>query len=208
MSLVSARVREFLEEYGERAALVLRSALEVAEEYRASGKNVLGDFDYRGLVQKLKLKGVSYNPSPLLRKLEREYGIIETTYKSEKQHWWRFIDEEAVREALEGDEEIEDPKLIMLKVQVAALGISEIKEKLKKLTSKKKLNAADRKWFKNFAFDTLPLITKVVQEILEEGYEDPELMEAVSALKLSLRVAKKLKVKPLPLPELDEEISP
>ncbi len=208
MSLVAARVKEFLEEYGERAALVLRAALEVSEEYKAAGKNVLGDFDYKGLVQKLKLKGISYNPSPLLRKLEREYGIIETTYKSEKQHWWKFIDEEAVREALEGEEDVEDPKLIMLKVQAAALGLGEIKEKLKKLSSKKKLNAAEKKWFKNFAFETLPLIVRIAETVIEEGYEDPELMEAVRVLKLSMKVANKLKAKGLITLEIDEEISP
>ncbi len=208
MSLVAARIKEFLEEYGERAALILRSALEVSDEYKASGKNALGDFDYKGLVQKLKLKGINYNPSPLLRKLEREYGIIETTYKSEKQHWWKFIDEEAIRDVLEGEEDIEDPKLIMLKVQTSALGIGEIKDKLKKLASKKKLNAAERKWFKNFAFETLPLIVRIVEVTIEEGYEDPELMEAIKVLKLSMKVANKLKARNvLPL-EIGEEINP
>ncbi len=206
MSLVAARTKELLEEYGERAALVLKAALQVTDEYRASGKNSLGDFDYKGLVKKLKLMGVEYNPSPLLRKMEREYGIIETSYKSDKQHWWRFVDEEAVREALEEGEEIEDPKLAMLKVQAAALELHEIKEKLKKLASKKKLSSAEKKWFRNFAFETLPLVVKIAEEVMEEGYEDPELLDSVRVIKLALRVAQKMKAKlALELPAMKVE---
>jgi len=199
MSLALARVREFLEEYGERAALVLKAALQVTDKYRAEGKNALGDFDYKGLTQTLKLMGVEYKPSLLLSKLEKEYGIIETTYKSGNQHWWRFVEEDAVREALEEEDEVEDPKLVMLKVQAAALG-------LKLLLSKKRLSASDKKWFRNFAFETLPLVAKLAQEVVEEGYEDPELLEALRVLKLSLKVASKLKSKvPLDLPSLEVE---
>ncbi|ABU81693.1 hypothetical protein [Ignicoccus hospitalis] len=206
MSLALARVREFLEEYGERAALVLKAALQVTDKYRAEGKNALGDFDYKGLTQTLKLMGVEYKPSLLLSKLEKEYGIIETTYKSGNQHWWRFVEEDAVREALEEEDEVEDPKLVMLKVQAAALGLEEIKGKLKLLLSKKRLSASDKKWFRNFAFETLPLVAKLAQEVVEEGYEDPELLEALRVLKLSLKVASKLKSKvPLDLPSLEVE---
>jgi len=206
MSLALARAKEFLEEYGERAALVLKAALQVTDEYRASGKNTLGDFDYKGVVKKLKLMGVDYKPSLLLSKMEKEYGLIETTYKSGNQHWWRFVDEEAVREALEEDEELEDPKLVMLKVQASALELDKLKEKLKLLSSKKRLSASDKKWFKNFAFETLPLVVKIAQEVVEEGYEDPELLESVRVLKLALRVARKLKAKvSLELPALEVE---
>ncbi|NPA84737.1 MAG: hypothetical protein GXO07_01875 [Crenarchaeota archaeon] len=206
MSLALARVKELIEEYGERAALVLRAALEVADEYRASGKSALGDFDYKGLVRKLKLMGVEYKPSLLLSKMEKEYGIIETTYKSGNQHWWRFVDEDAVREALEEDEELEDPKLTMLKVQASALELDKVKQRLKLLSSKKKLSASDKKWFKSFAFETLPLVAKIAQEVIEEGYEDPEVTEAIRVLKLSLKVARKLKAKvPLELPALEVE---
>jgi len=206
MSLALARAKEFLEEYGERAALVLKAALQVADEYRASGKNALGDFDYKGVVKKLKLMGVDYKPSLLLSKMEKEYGLIETTYKSGNQHWWRFVDEEAVREALEEDEELEDPKLVMLKVQASALELDKLKEKLKLLMSKKKLSASDKKWFRTFAFETLPLVVKIAQEVVEEGYEDPELLESVRVLKLALRVARKLKAKvSLELPALEVE---
>ena len=206
MSLALARVKELLEEYGERAALVLKAALEVTDEYRASGKNALGDFDYKGLVKKLRLMGIEYKPSPLLTKMEKEYGIIETSYKSGNQHWWRFVDEDAVREALEEDEDLEDPKLVMLKVQASALELHKLKQKLKLLSSKKKLSSSDKKWFKTFAFETLPLVVKIAQEVVDEGYEDPELLDAVRVLKLSLRVARKLKAKvPVELPAIEVE---
>ncbi|UXD21336.1 hypothetical protein IPA_03055 [Ignicoccus pacificus DSM 13166] len=211
MNVAEARAREFLERYGEKGELVLRAALETAEEYRKTGKDVLGDFDYKGVVRKLKLYGLEYNPSPLLSKLEKEYSLIETTYKSSGQHWWRFVDEESIRLALEGDdeEELEDPEVAVLKVQIAALELDEVKERLLKILNKKKMSVADKKWFKNFAFETLPLIAQVAQKVLEEGYEDdPELLEPVRVLQLAMKVAKVAKVKAvrkLELPALKVE---
>ncbi len=198
MNVAEARAREFIEKYGERGQLVLRAALETAEEYRRVGKDALGDFDYKGVVRKLKLYGLNYNPSPLLSKLEKEYALIETTYKSNGQHWWRFIDEDAIRLALEGEEEeeeLEDPEVAVLKVQIAALELDEVKERLLKILNKKKMSVADKKWFKTFAFETLPLIAQVAQKVLEEGYEDPELMEPVKVLQLALKVSKIAKIK-------------
>ena len=209
MNVAEARAREFLEKYGEKGELVLRAALETAEEYKKSGKDVLGDFDFKGVIRRLKLRGIEYNPSPLLSKLEREYSLIETTYKSSGQHWWKFIDEDAIRAALEVDEEeIEDPEVAMLKVQIAALELEEAKERLLKILNKRKMSVADKKWFKAFAFESLPLITQVAQKVLEEGYEDPELLEPVKVLQLALKVAKiaKLKaVKKMELPALKIE---
>ncbi len=197
MNVAEARAREFLEKYGERGEMVLRAALDVAEAYRRKGKAVLGDFDFKGVVKRLKHYGLEYNPSPLLSKLEKEYALIETSYKSSNQHWWKFVDEEAIRLALneEEDEEEIDPQVAVLKVQVAALELSDIKEKLAKVLSKGKMSIAERKWFKNFAFETLPLIAKVAEKVLEEGYEDPELLEAVEVLKLAMKVSRLVKVK-------------
>ena len=197
MNVAEARAREFLEKYGERGEMVVRAALEVADAYRKKGKAVLGDFDFKGVVKRLKQYGFDYNPSPLLSKLEKEYALIETSYKSANQHWWRFVDEEALRLALsEEDEEEElDPQIAVLKVQTAALEIDEVKAKLAKILSKGKMSVAEKKWFRNFAFETLPLIAKVAEKVLEEGIEDPELLETVEVLKLSLKVSKLAKLK-------------
>ncbi|ALU11523.1 hypothetical protein EYM_02030 [Ignicoccus islandicus DSM 13165] len=198
MNVAEARAREFLEKYGERGEMVVRAALEVADAYRRKGKAALGDFDFKGVVKRLKQYGVDYNPSPLLSKLEKEYALIETSYKSSNQHWWKFVDEEALRLALneeEEDEEELDPQIAVLKVQVAALELDEAKEKLAKIINRKKMTVADKKWFKNFAFETLPLIAKVAEKVLEEGIEDPELLEAVEVIKLALKASKLAKVK-------------
>ena len=93
---VRERLLEFLANYGERGLAVVRAAVEAALAGRGSPGVRLGDFSYREVVARLRSWGLDYNPSMLLRILERDYGVIETTYRSSNQHWWRFLDLNAV----------------------------------------------------------------------------------------------------------------
>ncbi len=99
---VRERVLEFLARYGEKGYYVLKAAVEASLEGGSSRRGVrLGDFSYREVVAKLKSYGLEYNPANLLSRLEREYAVIETSYRSGGQHWWRFIDLDAVIAALD-----------------------------------------------------------------------------------------------------------
>jgi len=102
---VRERVLEFLARYGEKGFYVLKAAVEACIEGRSARRGVrLGDFSYREVAARLREYGLEYNPSNLLSLLEREYAVIETTYRSSGQHWWRFIDLDAVIEALDAYE--------------------------------------------------------------------------------------------------------
>ena len=82
-------LEEFIAEYGERGTLVLRAIL---EEYMSpKGRAALGDFSFQGLKRRINSYGVRYNPAPLLRVLEKNIGVIETTYRSTSQRWWRVL---------------------------------------------------------------------------------------------------------------------
>jgi hypothetical protein len=54
----------------------------------------------KGLRSRLKSWGIEYNPVPLLLKLEKEIGVIETSYRSTTQRWWHVIDRRALENAL------------------------------------------------------------------------------------------------------------
>ena len=96
--LVKARVLDFLEKYGDKGFIVLKTAIEIS--LSNTNNRRFGDFSYQSLVFRLNSMGIGYNPSNILRILEREYGVIEKTYSSSRQKWYRFIDLDAVREAL------------------------------------------------------------------------------------------------------------
>ncbi len=99
---VRERVLEFLAKYGEKGYLVLKAAVEAAISGRGQRRGLrLGDFSYREVVAKLKEYGVEYNPANLLSRLEREYAVIETSYKTSGQHWWKFANLDAVIEAID-----------------------------------------------------------------------------------------------------------
>jgi len=98
---VRERALVFLSEYGEKGRVLLESIIEAYHRVRERGGPLLGDFDYRTLVELLETKGGGSRPGRLLRVLEREYDLIETSYKSSRQHWWIIRDIEELRRALE-----------------------------------------------------------------------------------------------------------
>ncbi len=184
------RVFEVLEKYGDKAYLLLKTILEVSREYVYQGKNKNGDFDYRGLILKLKASGLDYNPSNLLRILEYEYGLIETSYKSSNQHWWKIINFQELDRALkeyEGlDDNIDDPEVLLIKLQVQSLDLQGVKKILERMLKKTRLSEIDKKRFRRIVFEDLELLVKVLKRALE--YED-YLQEEISLMREVLGLA-------------------
>ena len=130
VNIIRVSLLECYRRYGEKLVSVLKTAIGIAKENRLRGGQLPGDFDYRSLVDGLSSIGFQYNPSLLLRSLEREYGVIETSYRSSNQHWYRFRDLEAVEQALNSiiglDNVDEDPEIAMVKIQIKALGANRV----------------------------------------------------------------------------------
>ncbi len=204
---VRERVLEFLAEYGERGYMVLKAAVEAALAQQGRSAR-LGDFSYRELVSRLRAHGFEYNPSMLLRILERDYGVIETSYKSTTQHWWRFVSIDDVIDALEeyeqgvnvienDREDVLDPELELLRVQIAALEPHKLIETLERLAAKPKLSPQDKLMYARLAFNELEKVVEVLRKA--EAYQD-ELAEEIEMLKrilkLASRVAKRLLIRP------------
>ncbi|WP_440059581.1 hypothetical protein ACSU1N_07290 [Thermogladius sp. 4427co] len=166
---VYSATRAFLEKYGDKGFMVLKAALDVAGDPNIDHR--YGDFSFKSLVLRLARLGFNYNPVNLLRALEKEYGVIEKSYTSSSQTWWRFRDPEAVRKAVLGDTiEIEDPRISLLKIKYEALEPGIIKNHLVKLASKTVLTKVDREGFRRIVFEDLPKLVELYYEML--GYED------------------------------------
>jgi hypothetical protein len=203
---VKSRVLEFLAEYSERGYAVLKAAVEAS--LSAANRGVrLGDFSFREIVSRLKAWGIEYNPSMLLRIMERDYGIIETSYKSASQHWWKFIDLDAVMEALEEYEKgvsiSESPSMeyeneqvnveeALLKLQIASLNPYELARRLEKFLLKPRLTSADYGILRSIAFNELPAVIDVLQRAEEMGYEGEEIEVLQYVIRLAEKLASKL----------------
>ncbi len=201
---VKERTLEFLSNYGDKGYVVLKAAVECALSTR-KGEVRLGDFNYRGIVQRLRLMGIEYNPSMILRILERDYGIIETTYRSQNQHWWKFLSIDDVIEALReyeegiivGEEDYNDidPEVEVLRIQIAALAPQELEEKLRRLASKPILSRYERKVFEQIAFKYLTKVGMLLKKAMR--YQDElqeEIAQLVRVLKLAAKIANKLSI--------------
>lgn len=161
---------DFLVKYGERGKAVLEAAIRASSKIRSSHKNLPvppGDFDYRSLVEELGSMGYSYNPSPILRILEREYGLIRTTLHTSRQRWYVFSSNE-VREIIEKhvlrsleEQESEDPDLIIARIQLISVMPERIKIFLKKLASKPTWSESDYRKLRRLSQDELRLLIKI-----------------------------------------------
>ncbi|MEM0363052.1 MAG: hypothetical protein QXH75_04540 [Sulfolobaceae archaeon] len=190
LGTVKDRTLEALLKYGDKAKYILKAAIEIAQENKGGE---LGDFSYKQLVEKLEELGVNYDPRMILRALEKDYGILETTYKSANQHWWKFIDIEQTKIALDGNENTEeDPQISLILIQYNSLNIKDIERKLMFLIKKPKLFDMDRKNFMQFAFEILPLIVKLYYKAsqYEETYEIAERLKKI--INLAKRVSSRL----------------
>jgi hypothetical protein len=186
---VRDRTTEALLRFGDRCKLILKVAISIAE---SNDKKELGDFDYKTLVEKLQEAGLDKDPKMILRALERDYGIIETTYKSANQHWWRFINIEEVKEAI-GDE-IEDPEIQLIKIQANSLNLTELERKLRFMLNKPVLSEVDRALFKKIAFEELNYVMEVYRKasMYEETYDIAEKVKIILTLatKVSMKIGK------------------
>ncbi len=196
VSLMESVLQEVLLRYGDRAYYVLKAAWEVSEEYAEDGRRYPGDFDFSGVVRKLRSWGIRYNPNQLLRILEREYSVIETTYKSVAQHWYSFADPQAVARVLkeyggisDDSEGIADPEAYVLEIQVEAIGIDDVLRKVKAIHRKHTLSVADREFMKRFVIEELPMIAKVLKDALR--YED-RFSDFIKKASLTLKLTKEI----------------
>jgi len=160
----------FLAKYGERGYAVLKAILEEARKPVRGPQ--LGDFSFKGVKARLASYGIDYNPSLLLAKLEREYGVIETSYKSGGQHWWRIVDRRAIEEAVReweggGEGEELDPRARVLRIQFYSLEPEALLTALARMERQSRLTRRDKLLLRRVAFEVLPLIAR----FLEEAYE-------------------------------------
>lgn len=199
---IRERVLEFLAQYGERGYAVLRAAVDAAVAARGRGVR-LGDFSHREVVARLKAWGIEYNPSMLLRILERDYGVVETSYRSGNQHWWKFLDIDAVVEALdeydrgagaveEEEAEIEDPEVELLRLQVASLDPEGLLSELRRLSAKPRLSRSELVRLRGLAFNEMEAVVRLLRRAEELGYEGPEVDLLRDILRLGSRLARKL----------------
>ena len=169
--ITRAQVLDFLRQYGDKGLLILRTALDIALDPNIDHR--LGDFSYKHLVIRLRAMGINYNPSNLLRIMEREYSLIEKTYSSSNQKWWRFIDLDGVRNAVNeymGGISFDDPRLRILLIKYRSLEPTRILSFLKRILTKPVISSIDKKVFKEIVFKELDLIAEILEKMIE--YED------------------------------------
>lgn len=165
-----SKLAAFLERFGEKGLLVLKAAFDISQDPNIDHR--LGDFSYKHLVLRLASMGLQYNPVNLLRVLEKEYGVIEKSYSSSNQTWWRFSDLESVKRVLSEHYNIEadDPKIRALLIKYKSLEPVMLLDRLRKLLVKERLTANDKEAFKEFVFSELDKITMLINEM--EKYEE------------------------------------
>ncbi|BDC18115.1 hypothetical protein [Acidianus sp. HS-5] len=184
---VKDRTTEALLRFGDRCKAILKVAISIAE---SNDKKELGDFDYKTLVEKLQGDGFDKDPKMILRALERDYGIIETSYRSANQHWWRFIDIEGVKDAI-GDS-VEDPEIQLIKIQANSLNLAELERKLRFMLNKSTLSDVDKALFRKIAFEELNYVMEVYRKasMYEETYDIVERIKII--LNLAAKVSSKI----------------
>ncbi|WP_338603550.1 hypothetical protein V6M85_04540 [Sulfolobus tengchongensis] len=187
---VKDRTLEAILKYGDKARYILKAAINIAEE---NENRELGDFSYKQLVEKLEELGINYDPRMILRALEKDYGIIETTYKSANQHWWKFIDLEQTKLAFNNNDNDEEPEISLIVIQYNSLNVKDIEQKLLFLLRKPRLLDLDKKNFMRFSFETLPLLVKLYYKAsqYEETYEIAERLKKIINLarRISMRIS-------------------
>ncbi len=191
LGTVRDRTIEAILKYGDKAKYVIKVALEIAEE---NENKELGDFSYKQLIEKFNELNINYDPRMVLRALEKDYGILQTTYKSSNQHWWKFIDIEQTRQVvLEENTQEEEPEISLIIIQYNSLSVKEIEKKLMFYLKKPRLNDIDKRSFSNLAFDLLPKIVELYNRAsqIEETYEIAENLRKIISLarRVSMRIS-------------------
>ena len=155
-------------------------------------------------MSKLREKGINYNPNQLLRILERDFGVIETTYRSSNQRWWRFTNPSAVARALdvyegkESDELVEDPEILLLKLQIEVIDIRKLLNEVMNLLTKRVLTQSDKERIKQLLFNDLTLVVKTFKKTQKYPEEFREFNDnVILLLKYLMAIMKKLKGLPV-----------
>jgi len=178
---VKDRTLEFLLKFGEKGKQTLIAALEFSNE---NERTELGDFNYKSVTEKLTEKGYNFDPKMILRALEKDFGIIETSYKSSNQHWWKFIDREQVENIVNDNKET-DPKVELIRIKFYSLEPQKIEKRLELISKKSILTEVDKKTFRLMVFDEL---TKLA-EIYDEASQFEETLQIVESIKRILTLA-------------------
>lgn len=178
---VSDRTLEFLLKFGDKGKETLIAAIECSYE---NERTELGDFSYKSVVEKLTEKGYNFDPKMILRALEKDFGIIETTYKSSNQHWWKFIDREQVENVVNENKDT-DPKVELIRIKFYSLEPQKIEKRLELMSKKSILTEVDKKTFRLMVFDEL---TKLA-EIYDEASQFEETLQIVESIKRILTLA-------------------
>ncbi|RLG83468.1 MAG: hypothetical protein DRO18_07875 [Thermoprotei archaeon] len=190
-------VTDILVKYGERAFEVLKVAVDIALENRSLGKRLPGDFDFRTLAYRLHLNGIKYNPSRLLSIIEKEYGIIETTYRSSNQRWWRFTNLHGIMEILNKyeltEEVIDDPEIYLIRLQLKLLKLGELSKVINELLNKSKLLKEDEERIRELVFNELEAVVKVLKRMMKfKDRFEREINECLNVLKLMSKLVNRV----------------
>jgi len=190
-SALRTAMLEAYHKYGQRFLLVMKTAIAIAKENKLRESALPGDFEYKSLVERLSAIGFSYNPSLLLRILEREYRLIETSYKSTSQRWYKFrydigYIETIISSLTAGNEVLDDPDIVMIRIQLSSLRPKYWLSKLKSMSIKEKLSKTDVSLFEKFSFNILPKFIRILKHA--EEYEEVFLIE-INAIKEIIQLA-------------------
>jgi hypothetical protein len=169
---VQELIDDFLARYGEKGRAVLLAAVEaMIEIQRKSEYTRLGDFDYKTLKEMLERLGGGVNPTNYLRALEREYGIVNQTYRSTRQQWWSFANKEAILSWYERQtgKPSDDPVVKVLVVKYRVLKPEEKLSRLEALSRKPSLSPVEQKEIMDFVFNELDKVLLVLNEIKKYG---------------------------------------
>jgi len=169
---VQELINDFLARYGEKGRAVLLAAVDaMIEIQRRSEYTRLGDFDYKTLKEMLEKLGGGVNPTNYLRALEREYGIVNQTYRSTRQQWWSFANKEAILSWYERQtgKPSDDPVVKVLVVKYRVLKPEEKLSRLEALSRKPLLSLVEQKEIMDFVFNELDKVLLVLNEIKKYG---------------------------------------
>jgi len=188
VDIVKARLAEFLLKYGEKA----RALIEAIREASLRNDNPdAGDFSYKQVMEILDSKGYAFDPKNLLRILEKDYGLIETSFRTSSQHWWRV----KAREILSGDEgadDLQDPRVAAIKIKAASLELQAIKRKLEFLLRKPILTELDKREFRRFSFNELNDIVTLLEEASQYEETSDVANELKGIISLAYEVGKRI----------------
>lgn len=190
---VKTRVIDFLNKYGDKGYIVLKTIIDIANDPEIDHR--LGDFSYKHLVFKLNKMGVNYSPHNIVRILEKEYGLIEKTYISTTQKWWRLVDPETIRKTIleySTGVDLEDPDLKLLVIKYRSLEPLNILNTLRRLVVKDKLSSSDKELFRKIVFNELETIIGLINNMQQH---EELFNEEIKVLREIISLAERISLK-------------